>query len=102
MRKKSTPTRVDIEGELSIFSAAVLRQRLLDAIGSSKEVEVDLSRVGEIDSAGIQLLVAAKREAATQNKPLKLTSPSQAVLDVIELYDLFGHLGIAVPTHSRT
>ena len=31
MRKKSAVTRIDIQGELSIFTAAELRQRLLDA-----------------------------------------------------------------------
>lgn len=102
MRKKSTVTRIDIEGEMSIFTAAALKQRLLDALVAGKEVEVDLTRVGEMDSAGIQLMVAAKREAAARNMPLRFTGHSPAVFDMIELYDLSGHFGDPVLIHSRT
>lgn len=102
MRKRSTVTRIDIGGEFSIFTATALRQRLLDAIAASKEVEVDLSQVSEIDSAGIQLMVAAKREAAARDKPLRFTGHSPAVFDIIELYDLSDHFGDPVLTHPRT
>jgi len=102
MRKKNAATRVDIEGELSIFTAAALRLRLLDAIGAGKEVEVDLSGVSEIDSAGTQLMIAAKREAVARNKSLRFTGHSEAVVDILELCDLGGHLGDPVLIHSRT
>ena len=99
MKKKSTATRIGIEGELNIFSATALRQRLLDTISSSKEIEVDLSQVSEIDSAGVQLMVAAKREATARSKPLSFTGYSPAVLDLIELYDLSSYFGDPVPIH---
>ena len=102
MGEKTTATRIGIEGELTIFAAAELRQRLLDAIGANTEVEVDLSQVSEIDSAGIQLMVAAKREAAARNKLLRFTNHSPAVFDIIELYDLSGHFGDPVLIHPRT
>ena len=101
MKKKTAPTRVDIVGDLNIFSAAEQRQRLLDAINSGKEVEVDLSLVSEIDSAGIQLMVAAKREAAAKNTPLRFTGHSAAVIDILELCDLAGHFGDPVLMPSR-
>jgi len=102
MKKKSALTRIGIEGELNISTAAVLRQRLLDAIDAGAEVEVDLSQVSEMDSAGIQLMVAAKREAAIRNKSLRFIGHSQAVFDVIELYDLSGHFGDPVLIRSTT
>ena len=102
MGNESAVTRINIEGELSIFAAAALKQRLLDAIGAGAEVEVDLSQVSEMDSAGIQLMVAAKREAAARNQPLRFTGHSPAVFDLIELYDLSGHFGDPVLIHSRT
>ena len=102
MRKKAAATRIGIEGELSIFTAAVLRQRLLDAIATGKEVEVDLSQVGEIDSAGIQLMVAAKREATARKQSLRFIGHSPAVFDIIELYDLSGHFGDPVLIPPRT
>jgi anti-sigma B factor antagonist len=102
MGNESAVTRINIEGELSIFTAAALKQRLLDAIGAGAEVEVDLSQVSEMDSAGIQLMVAAKREAVARKQPLRFTGHSPAVFDLIELYDLSGHFGDPVLIHSRT
>ena len=102
MRKKTAVTRIGIEGEFNIFTAVTVQQRLLDAIVAGPEVEVDLSQVNEIDSAGIQLMIAAKREAVARNKPLRFIGHSPAVFDIIELYDLSGHFGDPVLIHSRT
>lgn len=102
MDNDSALMRVRIKGELSIFTAATLRQQLLDALDTQPEVEVDLSEVSEMDSAGMQLMVAAKREAATRNKPLRFTGHSAAVFDVLELCDLSGHLGDPLLIHSGT
>ena len=99
--KKSAVTRIDIVGDLNIFNAAEQRQRLLDAIGAGNQVEVDLSLVSEIDSAGIQLMIAAKREAAARNKPLRFIGHSEAVVDILELCDLGGHLGDPVLIHAQ-
>ena len=102
MDNDSALMRVRIKGELSIFTAATLRQQLLDALETQPEVEVDLSEVSEMDSAGMQLMVAAKREAANRNKPLRFTGHSAAVFDVLELCDLSGHLGDPLLIHSGT
>lgn len=102
MTSESNPTRFAIEGELNIFTATEQRQRLLDALSAGTEVEVDLSQVSEIDSAGLQLMVAAKREAAARNKPLRFTCHSPPVFDILELCDLAGHLGDPVLIHAQT
>lgn len=102
MAQKKAVSRMDILGDLNIFNAAEQRQRLLDALEADDEVEVDLSGVSEIDSAGIQLMVAAKREAANRNKSLRFTGHSPAVFDILELCDLASHLGDPVLIHSRS
>ena len=102
MSKTSAANRVAIEGELSIFTAAALRQRLLDAIGAAGEVDVDLSGVSEIDSAGLQLMVAAAREAAARGAGLRFTGHSAAVVDILELCDLTSQLGDPVQVQSPT
>ncbi|MCX7175230.1 MAG: STAS domain-containing protein [Proteobacteria bacterium] len=102
MRKKKVVTHIDILGDLSIFNAGEQRSRLLDALEAYSEVEVDLSGVSEIDSAGIQLMVAAKREAVNRNKSLRFTNHSPAVFDILELCDLAGHLGDPLLIHAPT
>ena len=84
---------IEIKGELSIYTVAALRQQLLDALDGAAEVDVDLSEVSEMDSAGMQLMVAAKREAALRDKVLRFSGHSPAVFDVLELCKLSGHLG---------
>ena len=101
MRKKSKLSRIDIVGELSIFTAAVIRTQLLEALATAPELEVDLSKVSEIDSAGIQVMVAAKREAAAQNKALRFLGHSAAVVDILDLTDLAAHFGDPLLIHSQ-
>jgi len=102
MKKDNTVTRIDITGELSIFTAAALRLQLLDAFDNGSVLEVDLSTVSEMDSAGMQLMVAAKREAVLRNQSLRFTNHSSAVFDILELCNLTGHLGDPVLIHPRT
>nr|WP_282959150.1 STAS domain-containing protein [Azoarcus sp. L1K30] len=91
---------MEIKGELNIFTAAELRLQLLEAIATCTELEVDLAHVSEIDSAGLQLMLAAKREAVLRKLTLRFTGHSPAVCDVLELCKLSGQLGDPVLIHS--
>lgn len=95
-------TRIDITGELSIFTASALREQFLDALDTASELEIDLSGVSEIDSAGIQLMVAAKKEAMSREKSLRFTGHSPAVYEVLELFELSGHFGDPLLIQSKT
>jgi len=48
---------VFIEGEMTIYCAAELKGELVAAIDCDRPVEVDFSRVEEIDCAGLQLML---------------------------------------------
>lgn len=96
----ATPaSRLAFQGELTIFTAAERRQQLLDALATGTDVDVDLAEVSDIDSAGLQLLVAAKREAAGCDRRLHFTGHSQAVFEALELCKLSGHLGDPLLIH---
>lgn len=97
MKTANPVTRVDIEGELSIFTAASLRERLLEALREGAEVEVDLSNVAEIDTAGVQLMLAARREAGVRHASLRFVGHSPAVAGVLDLFELSGDFGDSVP-----
>ena len=101
MDQKPTPGHLEISGELSIYTAATLRRQLLDALDAAPQLEVDLAGVTEMDSAGVQLMVAAKREATMRNKLVQFTAHSQVVVDVLELLDLSAHLGDPVLITER-
>jgi anti-sigma B factor antagonist len=89
------PQVVYIEGEMTIYRAAEIKQTLLTSIVESAVVEFDLSKVTELDSAGVQLLMLARRTAQARHCELRLVAHSPVVRDVIELLDLGSYLGNA-------
>ena len=62
--ENSSPPALAISGEFTIFTAADLKPRLLHAVidAESEDVDIDLSEVSEIDSAGLQLMLLASRQ----------------------------------------
>lgn len=90
---KKEPGRFAIEGELTIYEAAEFKEPMLAALAQHPEVDFDLAGVQEIDAAGLQLLILAKREAKASGHSLKLSNHSQPVLDIFDLCDLFHFFG---------
>jgi anti-anti-sigma factor len=80
-----------IEGEMTIYSAAALAQRIAAAVAAATgEVRLDLSQVTDIDTAGLQLLLMA-RKLARPHGGLALSDSSrrvQALLRLCRLEDL--------------
>lgn len=85
-----------IEGEMTIYRAAELKAEVLAAVRPKAALEIDLSGVTEIDSAGVQVLMLAKRAAREQGGELRLVAHSPAVVEVFELLDLAAHFGDAL------
>ena len=77
-----------VEGEMTIYRAAELHPALLDAVRTQDAPALDLSAVTEFDSAGVQLLLVARREAARLGKRLVLAGASPAVRDACALLGL--------------
>lgn len=82
-----------IEGDMSIYRANELKAVLLQALQASPQTEVDLSAVTEMDTAGLQLLMMAKRSAQQGQRRLRLVRHSPAVLEVFELLNLAAFFG---------
>jgi anti-anti-sigma factor len=74
-----------VEGEMTIYRAAELKPALLDAVRTQEAPALDLSAVTEFDSAGLQLLLMARQEAARLGKRLAVPEASAAVRDVFAL-----------------
>jgi anti-anti-sigma factor len=83
------------EGEMTIYQAAEFMNTLLDGISgdNGREIEINLSGVTEMDTAGFQLLVLAKREALRHNKTLRLVSHGAVTLAIMDLYSMASYFG---------
>lgn len=86
-------TLVKISGEMTIYTAAELKQALTPLLYRQQALELDLSGVSEMDSAGLQLLLAAKKTMQQGDSPLHLVMHSHAVLDALELCQLAAFFG---------
>jgi anti-anti-sigma factor len=82
---------VRLDGELTIYRAAELKPVLMAPFSQDQRVEIDLSGVTEIDTAGVQLLLMAQRHASALQRELCLSNLSPAVREVFGLLDLAPH-----------
>jgi anti-anti-sigma factor len=81
------------EGELTIYHAAEAKLRLQEELSADPALEVDLSGIEEMDTAGAQVLLWLKREGLARGQAIPFTHHSPAVLDVIDLLNLAGVFG---------
>jgi len=93
-------TRIAIDGELTIYRAADLKVTVLEALRKSPVLEVDLSGVTELDTAGLQVLMLAKNTAAADQRELRLVNHSPAVVEIVEMLNLGAFFGDALLIHS--
>ena len=79
--------------DLTIYHALEQKAALLDALAGTDDLELDLLQVGEIDTAGLQLLVLLKKEAQRAGKTVSIVAHSQSVRAVIDFCNLAAELG---------
>lgn len=78
------------QGELTIYTVGEIRNRLLQAMATSDRIEIDLAGVTDIDTAGLQLMLLAKRQPGTE---VRFTHHSAAVLRLVDMANVGLMLG---------
>lgn len=97
------PARVAIDTDLTIYHAAELKQQMLDLLEQAETVELDLGAVGEVDTAGIQLLMMMKLESQRIGREVRIVAHSPAVQELIDFYNVAGFLGdpLVIPANTQ-
>ncbi len=90
---EAKPGQLALEGDLTIYDAARMKDELLARLHANSKLKVDLSGITELDSSGVQLLLLMQREASEANKPLQWANHSTAVSEVLTLLNLGSTLG---------
>jgi anti-anti-sigma factor len=93
-------TRIAIDGEMTIYRAADLKVTVLEALRKGRVLEIDLSGITELDTAGLQVLMLAKQAATADQRELRLLQHSPAVVEIFEMLDLVAFFGDAVLIHD--
>jgi len=99
----SVNNRLTILEDLTIYHALEHKQKLLDALNQTHRLELDLSQIVEIDTAGLQLLILAKREAARLNKDLDIVAHSPSVRQTLDFCNLAAFFGdpVVISAHEH-
>lgn len=81
--------RACASGEMTIYCAAAMKQHLLgESLQADAQLSLDVSRVTEIDTCGIQVLLMLHRATAACGHSLVLLDPSPAVSEALALCGL--------------
>ena len=94
IRRQDGTITVSPAGDVSLETTPVLREVLRQVVESQDggAIDVDMSAVDFVDSAGIGVLVAAQRAAAARGSRLVVTSPGPMIRMVLQISGLDGIL----------
>ena len=82
-------TGIKVKGNCVIQELLPLQKTMLEIINSERSsVEIDLSEVEAIDTAGIQLLTVCRINALEKGKTFQITSVSEPVREALKLTGL--------------
>lgn len=80
--------QADIRCDLNIYTVEKIKAKLCSALNQCNRLAINLSGVTDLDSAGLQLLVALKNESLRQNKTIEYHSGSASVLNALQVFKL--------------
>ncbi|MDI1463267.1 STAS domain-containing protein [Catellatospora sp. KI3] len=86
--------RVSLVGEIDMGVEGAVAGWLTEAIRThpDRRLEVDVSRVGFLDSSGIRVLLQAQARAVREGGGFRLTGAQGTVREVLEIVDVYGLL----------
>ena len=83
--------------DLTIAHAATCRDALVDALcATAGDLVLDLRGVTDIDSAGLQLLLATRRSVAERGAALQITGLSETAAEALAVFGLDARLDTLV------
>ncbi len=86
--KRSGLCRLRINGEMTIYSVEEMAQYLSPIWEGYSKFELDLSKVNEIDTAGVQLLLMLSKKVEQSKTSITMLDCSPPVREVLDIYRL--------------
>ena len=88
-RLQGDHTVISVTGEIDLYTAPKLQSELMTALaGNPVRLIVDMSAVDFCDSTGINVLLAAHRQARERGGELQLAGPGSATRKVLQVTGL--------------
>lgn len=86
--------QIFISGELTIYTACEWRDKLVNEMAGNDDIQLELADVSEIDSAGLQLLLAMQHQAAGEGRQLQFGQCSPVVRALLDFAQLMQRLNV--------
>lgn len=80
--------KLKFEGEMTIYAAATTHQEMNELCADFNSFDIDLSEVDEIDTTGVQILLALKAQVELKEGSLVLSNITPAIKDVLEVFEI--------------
>ncbi|MDT5025997.1 MAG: anti-sigma factor antagonist [Micromonosporaceae bacterium] len=88
-RSVSDRVVLEIGGEIDVYTAPRVRERLVEMVGAGDaHIVVDLGRVDFLDSTGLGVLVGAHRRVRAGGGSLNLVCPHERLLKIFRITGL--------------
>ena len=82
-------TGITVKGNCIIQELEILKKSLFELVESDRNsIQLDLSNVEVIDTAGIQLLASCRNSALARGKTFSIVSMSDSVRDALQITGL--------------
>lgn len=100
----SNHIKVTLVGKCTIYNVVRLKQTLIETISNNQNILIDLEKVSDFDTAGMQLFISAKKTVKLNQKKIKFISHPTCVVAILDLYGLtsfFGDKIVLTPSERR-
>jgi anti-anti-sigma factor len=95
--KEKDCCRIRIDDELTIYTASTANATIRDALAANESVAIDLSGVTEIDTAGLQILLVARKEAILRDRKVSFIGHNRIVIECLRLMNLANFFKFETP-----
>ncbi|WP_163512216.1 anti-sigma factor antagonist [Fodinicola acaciae] len=88
-RSEGARTIVEVGGEIDVYTAPRLREKLIELVGAGNtHIVVDMERVEFLDSTGLGVLAGALKRVNAQNGSLRLVCTQDRILKIFRITGL--------------
>jgi anti-sigma B factor antagonist len=88
---------LDVSADMTIYSAAKNLSEIKDYYSKFNHIELNLSAVEEIDSSGVQILLALVQNAKKDGKQVVLSEISAPVTEIMDTLNIRSHFNWLKP-----
>ena len=94
-KKNKDTTTLVLEGDLTIYYVTQIKDEIFaDYEKLADKIALDLGAVGEIDTAGVQLLLFAKKFFSTAHRSMFISKSNESVDAVLTALDVNSHFAM--------